>query len=436
MAASAAPPRVIGRILSLGFPLPGIRVDNYNFLTAPSFFDYDALVVDPGALSTLIEGVVDGSVEAKTFGDRRVRNVPESPSDVAFTDVLLRRRDETRALLDHGGVIVCFAHPAITHSNIADADALTNYYWLGEAAPGLIAADGTQAAIADYGHPMAPFVLGQLANIAYRAQLRDVPDAFVRSYGGAAIGADLPGDAGRIVMLPALKSLPSGEGRYALSESLQSGIRRMLGIVAEGRPPFWVPQYPLPGLAERAVAAEQARATLKVAAAALADADREHDELARYQRLLWQQGQIGLEDVVLDALRLIGCDVYANDPNVLELRIDGVRVLLEIDGSDTEVGMASHYRLRQRIERAIERTGEAARGLIIINGHRLAPPAERPSQASDALRTAAETMRYALAPTVGLYESVVAQLSAEKESVAAYRTALATTCGLLERPEG
>ena len=29
------PARRIGRILSLGFPLPGPLVDNYNFLTAP-----------------------------------------------------------------------------------------------------------------------------------------------------------------------------------------------------------------------------------------------------------------------------------------------------------------------------------------------------------------------------------------------------------------
>jgi len=441
MTALTQPPpqrRVIGRILSLGFPLPGIRVDNYTFCSAPSFFDYDAIVVDPNALSKLIEGVLDGSVEARTFGDRRVTNTPEHAGDVALGDLLLRRRDETRALLDRGGVVVCFAHPPAAHRSIASAGALDDYYWLADRAPDLIAGDGTQAEICDYQHPMAPFVLGQLANLSYRAHLPGARDPFVRSYGGGAIGGDIassPGrvsdERGRIVMLPALKSLPSGDARYALSESLQAGIRRMIGVIAEGHAPFWTPRYGLPGLDERAQAVDAARKTQDAAQTALDDAQRAHDEVARYQRLLWQQGQVGLEDAVLDALRLIGCDVYANDPNALELSADGTRVLIEIEASDGAVDMAPHYRLRQRIERAIERTGDAPRGLIIVNGHRLLAPDERPPQASEALRTAAETMRYAVATTAGLFDAVAAKLSGDDETVAAYRRQLTVGESLL-----
>lgn len=423
--------RVIGRILSLGFPLPGVRVDNYNFCSAPSFFDYDAIVVDPAALSRLIQGVLDGSVEARTFSDRRVVNALEDARDAALAGVLLRRRDETRALLDNGGVIVCFAHPPTAHRGVAGADAIDDYYWLGDRAPDLIAGDGTQAEICDYQHPMAPFVLGQLANLSYRAHLRDARDPFARSYGGAAIGGDIASERGRIVMLPALKSLPSGDGRYALSEALQAGIRRMLGVIAEGRAPFWTPRYGLPGLDERAQAVDAARKTLDAAQTALGDAQRAHDEVGRYQRLLWQQGQVGLEDAVVDALRLIGFDVYANDPNALELRADGARVLFEIEASDAAVDMAPHYRLRQRIERAIERTGDAPRGLIIVNGHRLLAPDERPPQASDALRTAAGTMRYAIATTAGLFDAVASKLSGDDETVVAYRRQMVTESGLL-----
>lgn len=423
--------RVIGRILSLGFPLPGIRVDNYTFCSAPSFFDYDAIVVDPNALSKLIEGVLDGSVEARTFGDRRVTNTPEHAGDVALGDLLLRRRDETRALLDRGGVVVCFAHPPAAHRGIAGAGTLDDCYWLGDRAPNLIAGDGTQAEICDYQHPMTPFVLGQLANLSYRALLPGARDPFVRSYGGGAIGADIASERGRIAMLPALKSLPSGDARYTVSESLQAGIRRMLGVIAEGRAPFWIPRFVLPGLDERALAIDAARKTLDDAQSALAGAERAHDEAARYQRLLWQQGQVGLEDAVVDALRLIGFDVYANDPDALELRADGTRVLFEIEASDTAVDLAPHYRLRQRIERAIERTGDAPRGLIVVNGHRLLAPDERPPQVSDALRTAAETMRYAVATTAGLFDAVAAKLSGDEDAVAAYRRQLTAGEGLL-----
>jgi hypothetical protein len=440
---SPAPPRrIIGRILSLGFPLPGVRVDNYSFCSAPAFFDYDALVVDPSALSRLIEGVADGSLEAKTFGDKRVLNVPERADDVHLVDMLRRRTAEVQALIERGGVIVCFAHPATTHQ-LAGMDPFDDYYWLDDIAlmPIIASGEGSHMEIRDYQHPMATFLLGQQANIAYRAHLieRNLSSTapclsvVAQSYGGATIAAELPGYSGRIVMLPALKTIPGGEGRYAMSEALQAGIRRMLGVVAEGRAPHWVPHYVLPGMAERSDAVTDARNAAGGAQNALAAAERSHEDLAKYQRLLWQQGQVGLEDVVLDALRLIGCDVYAHDPNALELRVDGHRVLLEIEATDDgPVDLAPHYRLRQRIEAAIRRGGEAPRGAIIINGCRRDLPAERKQQASGALLTAAETMRYALIPTVALFDAVAAKLGGDDSLCAALRRAFHETVGLFE----
>ena len=41
-----------------------MQVDNYTVLSAPSFFDYDALVIDPHAAGLLIEGVLDGTLPA------------------------------------------------------------------------------------------------------------------------------------------------------------------------------------------------------------------------------------------------------------------------------------------------------------------------------------------------------------------------------------
>lgn len=431
--------RVIGRILSLGFPLPGVRVDNYSFISAPSFFDYDALIVDPSALSRLIEDTVAGAVEPSTFGERPVRNVPAAPDDVALADVLLRRRDETRTLLDNGGVVVCFARPPIMHTSIEGVPSLDDYYWLGDQAPPLVAADGTQAQIVDYAHPLAPLVLGQLAHITYQARVDTDAIAgfagggsiFCRSQGGAAIGVELPSERGRIVMLPAMKPIAAGAARYTASETMQAGIRRMLGAMAEGRAPYWVDSYTLPDLDARADALKTARATATAAQVAADAAAAEHERLDRYRRLLWQEGATGLDDVVLEALKLLGFDVYARDPASLELRIGHAPVLLEIDAAQDAVGMAAHYRLRQRIEQAIERRGSAPRGLIIINGHRGQSPKQRPQQASDALRTAAETMRYCISTTTALYEAVVAKLSGDDAAVDAYKQAITSHEGLL-----
>ncbi len=439
--------KVIGRILSLGFPLPGPQVDNYSFLSAPSFFDYDAIVVDMAALSSLLEGVINGSAEATTFADQPVRNDDTADRAASLAEILLRRRDEAAKLVENGGVIVCFAHPETMHRGISGLDAVGDYYWLPAANGGdfdaalVCPADGTQADIVDYQHPLAAFVHRQLSNLTYRAfiDVDHVPGlaagggVFVCSKGGAPIGVELPPVAsGRVLLLPALRAIPSGDDRYVMSDDLQAGIRRALGAEAPGREPAWLDSFALPGLDDRSAALAAAQQASAGTQAALDDARRSYEELARFRRLLWQEGSVGLDATVLDALRLIGIAVYASDPNAVELRIDGTPVLLEIEASEHDIGMAPHYRLRQRIERAIERRGQATRGLLIVNGRRLSPPGERGGGISDALRLAADTMRYCIAPTSTLFDAVSAHFRGDDAAVAAYRSRLVTHNGLLE----
>lgn len=438
MTVEAPPSRRRGRILSLGFALPGVNVDNYNFLTAPAFFDYDALVVDPRALSELIDGVIDGSVEARTYTGHRVSNDVSDHAAASLAAVLRRRRDETDRLLRAGGVVVCFAHPPVTHGGIAAMDATDDLFWLRDA-PRPVAGEGSNVHVVDYQHPLAAFVLSQLANIAYTAHFpldaaADDSVVFARSYGGAAVGVEPGRAAGRLAFIPALRAMPSSDARYTMSDTLQAGIRRMIGVMAEGRAPTWLAAHTLPGLEERAGDLARASQALAAAQSALDEAEKRHDELDRHRRLLWQEGALGLEDVAVEALRLLGFQVYANDPAAIELRDGDTRIFVEIEGGDGAIGMAPHYRLRQRIERAIERGGGAPRGLLLINGYRREPPEKRPPQASDGLRTAAETMRYCIATTAGLFDAVAAKLTGDDAAVAEYRRSVATTDGCREAP--
>ena len=453
--------KVIGRILSLGFPLPGTHVDNYTFLSAPAFFDYDAIVVDPLALSQLVAGVIDGTAEATTFADAPVRLAPAAAGDVALADVLLRRRDETQALLERGGGVVCFAYPPEALAAIAigtasrppaasvatreqpQSPSINPYFWLPTpegveyAPPFLITGDGTQAQVVDFQHPLAAFLHQQLASVSYRSHFDATRLAggrvFARSRGGAAIAIEVAMPAGRVIFLPAMKAFAAGDARYAMSDALQAGILRALGVIAEGRAPSWVEQREVPGLTERVAAVERARSARDDAQHELDATEAACDELARYQRLLWQEGALGLEDVVLDALRLIGFEVYGNDRENIELRMSAsqISVLVEIDAGEQAIGLAPHYRLRQRIERSIERRSEAPRGLLIVNGFRHAAPSQREAEVSASLRVAAETMRYCIAPTSTLFAAVVAQLQGDDEAVTAYREQLLSTSGVI-----
>jgi hypothetical protein len=431
--------RVIGRILSIGFPLPGPRVDNYNITTAPALFDYDAVVVDPAACGRFIEDVLRGEADAATFAGSRVRAHAEQPGDVALPALIARRRDEAARLLDNGGVVVCFLHPETMHAAVEGAR-IGDYAWLPDSIrealiAAVVAGEGTQAHVVDYVHPLSAFVAGQAANLTYRAYIdeRRAPDArvFARSQGGAAVGAEFVLARGRLVLLPALRALPSGDARYIMSDALQAGIRHALGAIAEGREPSWLKQHPLPGLAEADANLAAARTALDEAQARVAAAETARNEIARYQRLLWQEGEAGIEDVVIDALKLIGCEVYGASRDELEMTIDRESVLFEIEASEHAVGIEAHHRLRQRIERAIERRGSAPRGVLFVNGERLSDPAGREHEVTPQLALAAETMRYCIAPTSSLYAAVAAQMSGDAESVTAYKRALRTTDGVL-----
>jgi hypothetical protein len=436
--------RVIGRILSLGFPLPGPLVDNYTFLSAPSFFDYDAIVVDLPALSLLIDGVLDGSVEAATFGGAPVRASTPAHGDESLAAALLRRRDETAMLLDHGGAIVCFVAPPATHA-VPGAGEIDDAFWLPDAAasacraPALAAAAGTKVRASDGQHPLASFISSQAANIAYRARF-DVAHingarVFARSEGGAAVGIELPVERGHVALLPALSGTPAGDARYVMSDALQAGIRRMLGAMAEGREPAWLSSFAIPGLDDRTAALDAARAARDEAQGALDAASQAHDELARYRRLLWQEGSLGLHGVVIDALRLLGFDVYANDPNAIEVRDGDRSALVEIEASEYPIGIAPHERLRDRTEDALQRRAAAPRGVIFVNGRRLLAPAGREDEVGPALRLAAETMRYCVAPTSTLFAAVAATLAGDADAAPAYRRRILTTDGVLADPD-
>jgi hypothetical protein len=299
----------------------------------------------------------------------------------------------------------------------------------------LVRAEGSQVQVVDYEHPFAAFVSAQLANVSYRAEASpaglDGIRVFARSAGGAAVGFEMPTGTGRVIVVPALKAAPAGDKRYAASDVLQAGIRRALDVEAAGRAPLWVPAYePLPGFAGRATALREAQERAEAAKREVSKAEAAHAEQAQFQRLLWQEGAIGLEPVVLEALRRLRFEVHDRDANALEVRCPEGDALIEIEASEHPVDMAAHHRLRQRIERAIERRGSAPRGILFVNGQRLVTPSER-QHVSPSLLTAAETMRYCIVPTPRLYDALVRDMSGDDDAAASFRRSLMATDGLL-----
>ncbi len=431
------------RILSLGFPMPGPRVDNYNFVSAPTFSDYEALVVEPGSLSRLIEEIVAGEGDHRTFFDEPVINGPTGPGAVGLTDLLRDRQRQAARALAAGAVVVVFAYPDVVHAGVAGFTGCDRYFWL-PAPPGvawrepfLVRAAGERLGTVEQDHPFAGAVEAMAKYTGVRAEFvfetRNAPDwgkVFVRSPGGGAIGVEVSAGGGTVVFLPSLRKQPAADDRYRISEALQDAIQRMADRLDEAAP-VWLKDYPLPGLADAEAELAEARVRLEEATAEVREAQARKAVFDRRLRILWLGSGPALRDALSDALAVIGFTVAGGAGEPLTATLDGVRLAVEFEASEGEVGLEPHYRLRARLEEAIAQGLRPPRGVVFVNGYRSRPPAERPTQYGEALRVAAESMRYCVATTEQLYQAVRSALEGDTATVARFRESLLSTDGAL-----
>src|SRR3990170_3606109 len=221
------------RILSLGFPLPGPPIDNFSFTSAPAFFDYDALIVDPRALSQLIGEIVNGGDEHKTFAGERIVNGSSGVDCVSLAELLRNRADETARLLARGGVVVCLAYPNAAHQGVDGFDA-----------PFRRRGGGTELQPLDRELPFGEMLANVGAKLAYQVHFDEETPGFDgcvigRSAGGAAVAVELLAGGGHIVLLPPPARPLDSRGRYEVSEALQEALRQTLRLASASAAPRW-----------------------------------------------------------------------------------------------------------------------------------------------------------------------------------------------------
>ena len=428
------------RILSLGQGLPDASIDNFNWASALSFYDYDAIVVDPlEAVSRLIDGVVRDGTGFFTYHEEPIADGPSTSEAVGLADLLRRRRLETERLLARGGLVVCFGYPDLPHPQVSGFTGCHRYYWLPAPAgadygPNYIrAAGGRNISVTDYEHPFANYLDSRRSDVLYRAWFAEGSAGFAgskvlaRSDGGTAVALDVPVGEGRIIFLPALPSRISSGERSTIASNLVTAIRNTLLSSAEATPPVWLEHHSLPGLDGINRRIEDTEARLDELEAELHAARAEYLGIDRYRRLLWQEGKFGFELPVRDSLALLGFSQYSNLDDPAVFSFGGNTVYMEAESNLQAVGMEPHYRLRQRIEEKIADEGRAPpKGIVVVNGFREQQPSERPQQYTDALRVASESMRYCLLQASDLYDAVRYKLEGRGEPQAFLNKLLAT----------
>jgi len=415
------------RVLSIGFALPNVAIDNYSALSAPSYNDYDVLIVDPASITRDVNDLLTDTRNFEAQDDRPVLNAPTTAGAVSATDQLRRRLDETTRLLEAGGLVVVLGRPNATIGGLMGFEGCDRYHWL--PAPGglawgppfLRAAEGKTVRIVAEQHPFAEVLREHRKEAGYRAMFDD-RQAEIRKHGRtiAAGGARVPIAmefevlGGRVTFIPVLAE-STGTNRTALAQDLVDGCRRLSGSDFLSEAPYWTRGVALPGLEQVEAALEEAESAANEAASRLAAVKERHDEIARHRRLLWEDGQ-PFAQAVTEALRVLGFEVTSPASEPLVIESEGVRAFVEIESSREQVVEWPYIRLQRRIEEQVLREGNAPRGIVIANGYRDRDPDERADELSEPLRIACENYRFGLLTARDVFEMVRRALGGADEA--------------------
>jgi hypothetical protein len=412
------------RVLVIGFPLPNKDIDNYSPLTAPSYFDYDGLFIDPASVTGSAAALLGAEREFEAFDGRPVLNAPTTATTVSAADQLRRRFEETQRLLESGGTVVVMGRPNAIQTGISGFEGCDRYSWLPAPAglawgpPFLMPAEGRTIRVAAEDHPLAGLLRTFRRGTAYRAVF-DLKQAAVRqgrvlATGGAGVPIAMEFDVsgGRVVIVPVFSD-ESGPVRSVLAQAVVDLFGQLMVHPADEDAPFWARSQAVPGLEQAEAEVAELSAAADEAVARAEGARARQDALAAHRALLWADGRRH-EDGVETALRALGFEV-SRDEGGLQVSTEGRSWLVECESSREEVVEWPYVRLQRRLEAALLKHGTAPGGLVVANGYRVKDPAERGPEFSDTLRIACENYRYTLVTGQTLFALVQRALGGADE---------------------
>ncbi len=394
------------RLLTIGYALPQYETDNHSIFNAPSWFDYEAVLIDPAAFTAQTAKFLAGE-EYLTHDDRPVINGASTPTQASAGEHLQRRADEAARLLDAGGLIVVFGRPNATQPGLIGFEGLDRYFWLPAPAgmhwgsPVLRAAEGKTVRIVAEDSPFAGILRDYRQYFAYRA-IFDGNNRAVRQHGRviAAGGSDVPIAvqfrvlSGTVLFLPALSDDITHE-RSVLAERTIDAARQLLRQATPSDAPYWTGGIDIPGLNDRSQELGEANAALEDARKRSEEAQAKVEALAVHRRLVTDDGR-SLTAAVGAGLELLGFAVTRDEEGRLSIEDEGQTALVECEGSRDEVVEWPYVRLQRRLEERLLKQGELLHGVVIANGFRGQELGQRPRQFTDALRIACQNYRFCL----------------------------------------
>ena len=423
-------------------------IDNHNIFNAPSVFDYEAIVIDIGAIAKTIQKAISADESYLTHSDRQIVNGESLDEVTGIKDVLYRRQEEFTRALENGSVVVAFIDTPNQITGVKGFQGLDRYFFL--PAPAGInwdystikGGEGITLSIADNDHPLVKVLEVYRTELLYRAYLdENIPGLagkvkiIARSSGDAALAVEFNVHNGKVIFLPtpvpSLNQTTTQRESEAFVIAFPELFRRM-----DSPPPNWIQEIKVPEL-DALESEENLRKTeLERIKESLAEATSLADNKRNLRNILWTNGDHALKLAVIECAEILGFSVSETTKDELILSSNDEELFTVVDGSTEAVDMSPHYRLRSQIDKVIEKESQSPRGLIIANGQRLTRPEERQNEISDPLQIAAESIGYAVVTAQEFFNATIAALNGiSPELLEAIRGKLLSTDGIVNLAE-
>ncbi len=338
-----------------------------NVREADVFQDYDALIINPESLDDLYEIL--------TSEYSRDVNVLKNDAGINIALANKERREQTTALLQRGGVVVCFLHPVkrLFYNMAFEGEDrwqyVTNYDWLmtledfNNTLGTIIHATGKTIEVIDSSHPFSEYIKTKPSWSAY-FNINDCKNwkVLASAYGTHALSLAKRTWLGHIVFLPSYYD-------HRNSELLESCIIKLLGDKETTPQPSWAKSILVPGQEElnsKITEFSDNIDTLTEQRKALID---NRDKLERWKKLLYAKGKHELEPVVREALTLIGCQVEPQPDKDSDglVSCDYGTALLEIAGSKGTIKIRKLGELTTNMGNFMSEKESPVKGILIGN---------------------------------------------------------------------
>ncbi len=408
------------KILSVDFPLEGQGIENASFWDAPSFSDYDVVIINPSQISETwtkrIKPEADGSLSTFCALDKGFGNF--------VNNFFSKRREETSLLLRvTGGILICILKEKgqklyLSHGN--ESWSVDKYSWLPSIKLGyynhnfnssIFTRKGEHIKLEDKKSSFSQYISGLMDSLIYESiisgEILKIVNTFAVNKVGEVVGGEVPFGKGKIVFLPPLKRIDPPK----VSGILIDCIRKSLHWTEPLKKPPWITKYSL--AKEKTVKSEidSLKEREKEIKNLIDEQEKKMFRLEMVKSLLYEQGKHGLEPAVREAFRTLGFNVLEPEEYEEEYDLfirDGDHIIIgEIEGSIKQVGVTKYRQLLDYADVRVTK-GEKVKGILIGNGFLETDPEKRNGQFTDEAIRGCESKRFCRITTCELFKAVKA----------------------------